>query len=246
MRTALLADLHANAQALDAALAAIGKAGVQRIAVLGDLIGYGGDPGVVVDRVMALAAQGAVVVKGNHDDLDADPDKEMHLAAAEAAKWSHAQLTPAQAAFLRALPLSVREADRLYVHADASAPAQWRYVMSPEAAARSLAATDARLVFCGHVHTPMVYMQRSGGQAAPFTPAPGKACALLQHRRWHVVLGSVGQPRNRDPAAAFAIFDDVTNEVTFHRAAYDIAAAARRIRAAGLPDILAARLFEGR
>jgi diadenosine tetraphosphatase ApaH/serine/threonine PP2A family protein phosphatase len=246
MRIALLADLHANIQALEAALAAVRKAGVEQIVFLGDLIGYGGDPCAVVNRVMALAAEGAVVLKGNHDDLDADPDREMHLAAAEAAKWSHAQLTPAQAEFLRALPLSVRQADRLYVHADASAPEKWRYVMSGEAAARSLAASDARIVFCGHVHTPMVYMQRSSGEAAPFVPVAGRACALLKHRRWHVVLGSVGQPRNRDPAASFALFDAGSSEITYHRAGYDIAAAARRIRAAGLPDMLATRLYEGR
>jgi diadenosine tetraphosphatase ApaH/serine/threonine PP2A family protein phosphatase len=246
MRIALLADLHANIQALDATLTAVQKADADRIVILGDLIGYGGDPCAVVDRVMALAQAGAVVIKGNHDDLDADPDRDMHMAAAEAAKWSHAQLNEAQAAFLRALPMSVREADRLYVHADASAPEKWRYVLSAEAAARSLAATDARLVFCGHVHTPMVYMQRTTGLAAPFTPVAGRACGLLTHRRWHVVTGSVGQPRNRDPAASFAIFDDARSEITFHRAAYDIAAAARRIRAAGLPDMLASRLFEGR
>lgn len=246
MRIALLADVHANLQALDACLEAIRRQHVDRVGVLGDLIGYGADPGPVVDRIMALSQAGAFVVRGNHDDLDCDADKEMHLAAAEAAKWTRAQLTPSQETYLRDLPLLLRDDDRLYVHGDASAPDRWRYVMSADSAARSLAATDARIVFCGHVHTPMVYMQRSTGQAAPFTPLANKVCGLPFHRRWHVVLGSVGQPRNRDPAASFAVFDTDRSEILFHRVAYDVAAAARRIREVGLPDMLAARLFEGR
>jgi diadenosine tetraphosphatase ApaH/serine/threonine PP2A family protein phosphatase len=246
MRVALLTDIHANVQALDAALGAAHAAGAQRFVFLGDLIGYGGDPGPVLDRIMAMHADGAIVLAGNHDDLDANPDKEMHLAAAEAAKWTRAQLSSAQATFLRGLPLTVREDDRLYVHADASAPARWLYVMNAEAAGRSLAATDARLVICGHVHAPMVYMLQSNARAAPFAPLAGKPCALLAHRRWHVVLGSVGQPRNGDPAASFAIFDTARSEIIFHRVGYDVAAAAQRIRAQGLPESLAARLFVGR
>lgn len=246
MRIALFSDIHANLDALDAMLAAAHTAGAHRFVVLGDIIGYGGAPIATVDRIMALADAGAVVVRGNHDDLDADPRRDMHVAAADAALWTRTQLSDANKAFLRALPLCVREDDRLYVHADASAPEKWRYVAHAEAAARSLAATDARIVFCGHMHTPMVYLQRSTGQAAPFTPLPGKPCALTTHRRWHVVLGSVGQPRNRDPAASFAMFDTAASTVTFHRAAYDVAAAAHAIRSAGLPDSLADRLFEGR
>lgn len=246
MRIALMSDIHANLEALEACLIAAERLGAEKLAILGDLVGYGGDPGATVDRVMALHAAGALVLRGNHDDMDGDPGKDMHLAAADAARWTRTILNDQQKDFLRALPLTITDDDRLYVHADASAPGKWLYVTNAEAAARSLNAAAARVVICGHMHTPMIYMQQPSGRAAPFVPLSGKPVSLLAQRRWHVVLGSVGQPRNRDPAASFALYDTTKSEITFHRAAYDIAAAARRIREAGLPDTLAERLFEGR
>jgi diadenosine tetraphosphatase ApaH/serine/threonine PP2A family protein phosphatase len=246
MLLALLSDIHANLQALDACLAHARAAGAKRFVFLGDLIGYGGDPGGVLDRVTALAADGAIVVRGNHDDLAGDPKDAMAAHAAEAALWTRNQVSSAQAAFLQALPLSIREEDRLYVHADASAPEKWRYVLDAETAERSLKACDARIVFCGHVHQPMLYTLQDNGHALPFTPVAGKATPLLSRRRWHVVLGSVGQPRNKDPAASYTLYNTATTDLMVQRVAYDIAGAASRIRAAGLPQFLADRLFEGR
>jgi diadenosine tetraphosphatase ApaH/serine/threonine PP2A family protein phosphatase len=244
MPIALLTDIHANAQAFAACLAHARAAGATRFVLLGDFVGYGGEPGVVVDQVAELVAAGALAVRGNHDAATAEAD--MNPDAATSARWTAGQLSPAQRQFLNDLPLVVRDDDRLYVHADASAPAKWRYVRDADSAALSLAATDARLVFCGHAHSPALYALGAPGKATSFKPSAGMATPLLRQRRWHVVLGSVGQPRNGDSAASYALFDPHAHEIVFQRVGYDIAAAARAIRAAGLPDALAERLYVGR
>ena len=246
MLLALLSDLHANLQALEACLEHARAAGAKRFAILGDIVGYGADPEAVTDLVMALAADGALVLRGNHDVMHGDPRLEMNPPAAAAALWTRERLTPTHKAFLEGLPLSIIDEDRLYVHADASAPERWRYVRNAEAAERSLTAAGQRIVVCGHVHVPAIYALQPGGKALFFAPKAGRGTPLLASRRWHVVLGSVGQPRNHDAAASYALYDPASREIVFQRAPYDVLTAAKRIRAAGLPAILADRLFEGR
>ncbi len=113
-------------------------------------------------------------------------------------------------------------------------------------ARRSLRATSRRLTFCGHVHRPQLYAAGTFGLPSGKTPKSGVPISLAGSRKWLAVLGSVGQPRDENPAAAYAIYDDTDGRMTFLRVAYDIATAAAKIRAAGLPDFLAARLFVGR
>jgi diadenosine tetraphosphatase ApaH/serine/threonine PP2A family protein phosphatase len=240
---ALMSDIHANRHALEACVAHARREGAGRFVFVGDYVGYGGDPQAVVDMICGLVADGGAAVRGNHDE--AGEDKRMHESAAEAARWSHAQLTPGARAFLADLPLIVQEEDRLYVHADASAPGQWRYIENAETAARSLRACEARIVASGHVHVPALYAM-AGEKTLSFSPQTGVRTPLLRQRRWQVTLGAVGQPRDRDPAAAYALFDPDTAEIAFQRVPYDIEGAARAIRNAGLSEGLAARLFVGR
>lgn len=246
MLIAFLADLHANLQATQAVLDHARDAGGQRFVVLGDIVGYGGDPGPVLDIVTALAEDGALVLRGNHDDMACDPHKEMNAQAATAALWTRQQLSGPQRRYLEDLPLTIEDEDRLYVHADAAAPARWRYVFDAESALTSLMGTTQRMVFCGHVHVPMVYALQPSGRMLPFAPTPGRSAPLLAHRRWHVVLGSVGQPRDGNAAACYALYDTCRHEYLLQRIAYDVGRAAARIRAAGLPDMLSERLFSGR
>ena len=142
--------------------------------------------------------------------------------------------------------MTLAEDDRLYVHSEASQPAKWRYVRSVADAGRSLIATDAHITFCGHIHRPALYSMSSTGKMTSFVPVSGVGVQLLSGRRWLAVLGSVGQPRDGDPAASFAMFDTVSREITWCRAPYDIDTAAQRIRDNGLPPSLADRLFVGR
>ena len=249
MRIGLLADLHANREAVEACLEALQQAGCTRHVFLGDLVGYGADPGWVVDTVRVYLEAGSVGVLGNHDEAacslpDAAGNLHMNADARAAIDWTRGQLDPGQLAFLRALPLQVTEADRLYVHANAWAPAQWSYVASRLAASRSLAATPQRLTFCGHVHDPALYYSHPG-DAAHFDPHPGIAIPLLPARRWLAIPGACGQPRDGNPAAACAWLDTATDRLTFLRVPYDHERAAARVREAGLPDALALRLLRG-
>ena len=201
MRIAFLADVHSNLEALTACLADAERRGAERFVFLGDLVGYGADPEWTMDAVMALAENGAVAVRGNHDTAVGLASDTMNADAQAAIEW-----TPA----------------------------------------RSIMAAPAQIGFCGHIHRPALYSMSSTAKMTSFVPTADVPVQLLQGRRWLAVIGSVGQPRDSDPAASFAMFDTERRELTYCRAAYDIEAAAARIRANGLPGWLADRLFVGR
>jgi diadenosine tetraphosphatase ApaH/serine/threonine PP2A family protein phosphatase len=140
----------------------------------------------------------------------------------------------------------VRDGDALYVHAEASRPESFLYVTDTREAGRSLQATAARLTFAGHVHHAALYYAPPGSDVVrSFQPFPGVAVPLVGSRRWLLVQGSVGQPRDNNPAAACAIYDNRENTLTHYRVPYDVAATAERIRRCGLPPRLADRLEKG-
>lgn len=244
MRIGLLADLHANREAVEACMAALEAQGCRHWVFLGDLVGYGADPGWVVDYVRDRLDQGAIAVLGNHDQaVFASPDA-MNAEAQAAIAWTRERLDASQIAFLRNLPLSREEENRLYVHANAWDPERWGYVSNRLAAARSLAATGQWLTFCGHVHEPALYYAGSGS-AVHFSPRPGVPVPLSPQRQWLAIPGSCGQPRDANPAAACAWLDTDDSRLTFLRIPYDHPSAAAKIHAAGLPSVFAARLIAG-
>lgn len=246
MLLALFADVHANRQAFAACLEAARTRGAERFILLGDFVGYGADPEWSVDTVMRLVEEGAIAVCGNHDHAIGTPSETMSEGARVAIDWTRGRLSAARRAFLAGLPLTHDEDDRLYVHSEASNPARWRYVQSTADAARSIVATGAVVAFCGHIHRPALYSMSATARMTSLVPTSGVRVQLSQGRRWLAVLGSVGQPRDGNPAACFATYDTETREITYCRVAYDVAAAAERIRANGLPFWLADRLSEGR
>ena len=248
MRIGFLSDIHGNREALDACLAQARRQGVDRLVFLGDLVGYGADPVYVVDRVAELReTQDAIVLLGNHDAAAVTADTTgMNDYAREAILWTHAELDRAQIDFLRGLPMSFEEEDRLYVHSDATAPEQWRYITDAAEAERSLRATSKRLTFCGHVHRPALYHMAPSKPAIVFKPQAGTPIPLMGSRKWLLVQGAVGQPRDENPAASWGVLDTDKCEFTFLRTSYDIETAAGKIHAAHLPQILAARLYIGR
>jgi diadenosine tetraphosphatase ApaH/serine/threonine PP2A family protein phosphatase len=245
MLIALLADIHANRQAFAACLDAARAQGAERFVLLGDYVGYGGDPEWSVERVMALVEHGALAVLGNHDAAIGDPRVAMNVEAKIAIEWTRRELGAAARRFLADLPLTATDDDRLYVHADASAPSAWIYVMGKTQAANSIAATDAHLTVCAHVHRPAVYSLSPTAKLTAFTPVAGVRIPLLPGRQWLAVLGAVGQPRDGNPAASWAMLDTAKQELTYCRTPYDVAGAAAAIRAKGLPSFLADRLFRG-
>jgi diadenosine tetraphosphatase ApaH/serine/threonine PP2A family protein phosphatase len=246
MKLALVTDLHANRESVSAVLAHAQAQGAQRHAFLGDFVGYGADPGWVVDVVREHVARGALAVMGNHDAAVVQgPSPSMIAEARQVVEWTRARLNPAQLDFLATLPMTRREASLLFVHANAWAPASWAYVTGRVEAMRSLLATDAGVVVCGHMHDPRLFHLTAAGKGGEFVPVPGVPIPLSAHRRWLVIPGSAGQPRDGNPAACYAMLDTASMLLTYHRVPYDVNAAGTKIRAAGLPQRLAARLTDG-
>jgi len=246
MKLALVTDLHANREAVTAVLAHAVAQGADQHAFLGDFVGYGADPGWVVDVVAQHVAAGAVAVMGNHDAaVVSGSTPTMIDEARQVVDWTRTRLSEQQLVFLAALPMSVQQEDRLFVHANAWAPAAWGYVQGRMEAVRSLHATTARYTFCGHVHEPMLFHLAATGKAGEFTPVAGVGIALSPQRQWLAIPGSAGQPRDGNPAACYAIFDTEESTLTFHRVPYDHERASAKIRAAGLPQRLAQRLSDG-
>ena len=247
MRLALLSDIHANIQALDACLAHARSRGARQFAILGDLVGYGGEPVAVVEQVQLLMRQGAWVIKGNHDAMAVNPPELARAMGEASAAWTHAQLSAEQLAFLNALPLTLRVGSMLLVHASADQPAQWRYVQDHIGVAASLnAASDARHVFGGHVHFQTLYARMGQSLPSRYMFTVGVPLPVPLRQQWLATLGSVGQPRDSNPKAMYALFDTERLALTFERVDYDHASAAAAVRRAGLPDFFADRLQQGR
>lgn len=267
MKLALLSDVHGNLHAFEACMAHAKAQGAEKFAVLGDLVGYGAFPVEVVDRCQHLYFSGHVVLRGNHEEMlknvhaqnshsvsNTDTTSkaltQKSTLGAQTATWTYAQLSPAQRYWLETLPLTAHDASVCMVHASADAPEQWRYVEDERIARISLDAAcsnpDVRYVFGGHVHQQSLYYRGTGRQLMSFKPTAGVAIPTPSHRLWLATIGSVGQPRDGDTRAMYALFDSATEKLTFHRIAYDHLAAARSIRKAGLPEFFASRLETGR
>lgn len=250
MRLAMMSDIHANIQALDACMSHARAQQAQRFAFLGDLVGYGADPAAVVERVTLLTEEGAVVLKGNHDAMAVHPPAEVKTVGDSTAKWTHDHLSMDQRTWLDQLPMTLQLGNVLLVHASADQPERWRYVYDQRAATASLDAAAAdpevRYVFGGHVHMQTLYYRGSGHDLMPFTPQPGIAVPVPRHRQWLGTIGSVGQPRDGKPLAMYALLDTERSQLSFHRVPYDHHGAAMAIRRAGLPAYFADRLESGR
>ena len=242
---ALFADIHSNLEALQACLAHARAAGARRFALLGDVVGYGADPAAVVDLARGLAAEGAVVVKGNHDEAVEQESSYLNQAAREAIAWTRAALDEGQRRFLAALPLEAREADACFAHASVHQPGRWEYIDGSDAAYRCMAAAGTPYSFCGHVHDPRLFFESGRGRAVSFRPAAGTTIPVPRHRRWLAIPGSVGQPRDGDPRAAYALIDFERERLTFHRVAYDHQGVADKMARAGLPEALVYRMRRG-
>jgi diadenosine tetraphosphatase ApaH/serine/threonine PP2A family protein phosphatase len=242
---ALFADIHSNLEALQACLDDARTRGAGRFALLGDLVGYGADPGAVIDIAAGLSRDGALVVKGNHDQAVEGSTAYLNETARAAIEWTREVLGAEHKIYLAGLPLCLREERVCLVHASAAVPQRWDYIDSPAAAWRSVEAAQASYTFCGHVHDQALYFERAPGHMGVLRPVPGVRIPVGHHRRWLAIAGSVGQPRDGNPAAAYVLFDSSSEHITFHRVTYDNGTAAKKILRSGLPAALAYRVRRG-
>ncbi|MFN2384399.1 MAG: metallophosphoesterase [Gemmatimonadota bacterium] len=244
-RYGLVADVHANLQALEAVLAQLDEESVDAIWCLGDVVGYGGDPAACL---AAIRDRCAVTVLGNHDLAAADPvGRNRFNAQARAAIERHVELLDAtDIAWLAALPATVSEGDATLTHSGLADPAAFTYVTDARLATVELEAQRTPWGFFGHTHVPVAYAAPPDGPVIAIRLSEGEPLSLAGPTRWFLNPGAVGQPRDRDPRAAYAILDIGAETYVQRRVPYDIAAAQESIRRRGLPLIEADRLAVGR
>lgn len=242
MRTLIISDIHGNLTALEAVLEAAKP--FDRVWCLGDVVGYGPDPNACIERLRNLP--GLQCVKGNHDaaiigEIDMAA---FNYEAQESLAWLDRIIKPGNLRWLQSLREKIVDGKITLVHGSPKNPV-WEYIMDIETAQTNMAAFDTEVCLVGHTHIPCVF-QMDG--------------ETVQSTEWYLLLpgtiffvnskaiinpGSVGQPRDHDPRAAYMIFDDETEQWYFHRVDYDIESVQKRIRAAGLPHHHASRLAQG-
>lgn len=240
MKFAIIADIHANLEALQVVLEDSKQQQVTHYACLGDVVGYNANPKECLDIVRTMNMP---CVKGNHDEYCSS---EEHLegfnpAAAEAVNWTRKQLTEDDRQWLRDLKYTRMVTNFTIVHATLDGPQRWGYVFDKLAAAASLTYQNTSVCFFGHTHVPVAFMKDSvvrGGTYSKFKTEPGK--------KYFVNVGAVGQPRDNNPKCAYVVYDASEGTIEIRRLEYDIATAQKKILAAGLPARLAERLAYGR
>ncbi len=241
-RIGVISDIHGNLPALDTVLTALRADKVDSIVSCGDLVGYGPWPGEVIARVRALTVPS---VQGNHDAAvcGALPTNHFTAAAREAIDWIRARLTPEDVGFLARLPHTMTVAGMTVVHGSLRGPL-WEYILDPWTAGESFRLLETDVGLFGHSHIQGGFVA-SGDKVELIDPRRGEI-ELLPGLRYLINPGSVGQPRDGDPRAAYAIVDLDQKKVIYRRVSYDITAIQREIRRVGLPRELADRLSVGR
>ena len=246
MRYLLLSDLHGNIDAFDAVLEHA-QGSWDRALVLGDLVGYGAEPNQVIDKVRALDP--ISVIRGNHDKASCglDDGSQFNQVARLAAAWTGQFLTPFNKKYLHDLPMGPVQIDALVEICHGAPFDEDYYIFDGNDALRGLETTTRPLCFFGHTHLPVMFWVRDHAYEGA---APGgqtdTTLSIEEGTRYLVNGGSVGQPRDGDPRAAFALFNEESRELTLVRVPYAVDKAQRRILAAGLPASLANRLALGR
>jgi len=240
MKYAILGDIHANLEALQAVLGDAQNEKITHYACVGDVVGYAANPRECMDAIRKLDCP---IVKGNHDEYASVDDDCVNFRpmAADAIRWTRKQLTDEERQWLRDLKFVRFVETFTIVHATLDMPQKWGYVMDKLAAASSFSYQSTQVCFYGHTHQPCVFIRDGvirGGQFEKVRVEPGK--------KYFINVGSIGQPRDGNPLAAYAIYDMVSGVITLKRLSYDIKKTQEKIYAAGLPEKCATRLEIGK
>jgi diadenosine tetraphosphatase ApaH/serine/threonine PP2A family protein phosphatase len=236
---AILGDIHGNSEALGAVLEDAGTEGVTHWTSVGDIVGYNADPATCLKRIREL---GVVGVRGNHDHYCSHDEciRDFHPLAANVVDWTRHQLDEGDVAYLRELKL-VRVVDGFtLVHSTLDMPEKWGYVFDELEAESNFNYQSTAVCFHGHTHQPAVFEKAGRVQRLS-----GTQVSVVLGKKYFINVGSVGQPRDGDPRASYATYDVASRTVELRRVEYDVAAAQRKILAAGLPERLAVRLALG-
>lgn len=240
MKYAILGDIHSNLEALQNVLADAQAQGVTRYACVGDIVGYNANPVECLNRVREL---GAVCVRGNHDHYCSHSESlnGFHPLAADVVGWTRKQLNAEQQEYLRNLRYVAPVETFTIVHATLDMPEQWGYVFDRLEAEANFNYQTTTLCFYGHTHMPLAFEKTDTIRFGLYTKLK-----VSLGRKYFINVGSVGQPRDGDPRAAYVVYDMINNVVELRRIPYDIEKTQRKILDAGLPGRIAARLAQGR
>ncbi len=247
MRYLVISDIHANLEALDAVLAAAKELKYDKVLMLGDLVGYGADPNAVVDRVRAMTTD--VLIRGNHDKVGSglESPEGFNAVARSAIRWTYDHLTEPNREWLAGLPPGPVVVDDLIEICHGTPFDEDAYVFDDLDALRAMHASRRALCLFGHTHVQVGYcLQGDQFNLTTMDDSRPLTISLTDGGRHLVNPGSVGQPRDGDPRAGYALVDSERNDVTLYRLDYPIAKAQQRILEEGLPEVLAQRLGLGR
>ena len=241
---AVISDIHSNKEALEAVLRDISAQGIRDVVCLGDVVGYASGARAVVKLVRDMQCP---TLLGNHDEAVVDGllPEEFNEAAKAGVDFAAARLKPDEVEWLRSLPRTLERDGMTFVHASLAQPGFWHYVIDSEDARAHFRKQSTHLAFCGHTHRPAVWWQEPHGARIGCCHGDGTR-AIPRLGKVLVDVGSVGQPRDADPRACYAIYDANEETVEFRRIAYDIKRVQKKIRRAKLPRFSAQRLALGR
>lgn len=244
MKYGIFGDVHGNLEALEAVLADMEEQGVTHPLCLGDLVGYGANPSECVEVIRAM---GCPVVRGNHDDLVTLGTAPSFFsdAARISLEYCHQKLSPAQMNFLRRMPLIWTEDPITLVHATLDGPELWGYLATKLEAQTCFLYQKTPLCFVGHTHRPCAFAQETEVRPLEFRHVDVHPDRRKVGRKFIFNVGSVGQPRDGDWRASYAIYSPENQTVDLKRVSYNIEKASAKILKAGLPELLSKRLFKG-
>jgi len=244
MRYLIISDIHGNLAAFDAVLAHADMKSIDQIWCLGDVVGYGPCPNECIVRLREFPDH--YCVAGNHDwaAIDRVDSVEFNPIAQTACRWTSQQLTPENRAYLENLPTRIIEGDSTLVHGSPREPI-WEYIIYPSTAQLNFQFFDTQLCFVGHTHAPAIFQEETSTHKFEISiPFPEQAIEIGDERLI-INPGSVGQPRDGDPWAAYMIFEHEENVLQYHRIPYDIGLTQRLMMEKGLPESLISRLSFG-
>ncbi len=242
MRYGIFADVHSNLEALDAVIVAYKKESIDQYLCVGDVVGYAANPKECIEMVQALAA---ITVSGNHDwaSVDLFSVDYFNELAREAIFWTKEKLDGRDRCFLESLKLIYKNEDLTLVHATLGHPQEFNYMNNTYIAEETFRKLKTGICFVGHSHVPGVFIKDQNERIAYLE---GETFDIQRDQRYIVNAGSVGQPRDGEPRAAYCILDTERREILIKRAGYDIESARKKIISAGLPGFLGDRLLNGR
>ena len=239
MSFAIISDIHSNLEALSQTYKYIRKRkDVEDIVILGDLVGYGANPNECIRFCKKISKN---IIVGNHDYGAVYPEERLffNIYAAKAAKWTEDNLEEENCNYLKNLPLTISKNRFLFVHSSPHNPEEWSYILNTWDANFQFGVFDQNICFIGHSHVPAIFAEKN------FPENENKKFFFSKDEKYIVNVGSIGQPRDRNPNLSFAIFDENEWSLEYIRLDYNIKRAADKILNAELPSFLAERLYHG-